>query len=225
MACGVLPDTTGRAILRADGPVRRRRQNKVNPASNTRTATTPTNKGQLRLVSVLFSEGTGGVCATGAIVSDSSTIVGTAPRGSTASAGSGSLGVGRTVGTGAGNLRSRGTGTSLRGAEVGCGGSVARRAGAGVSAGAGVAVTRGVGRAVRISRGATGTAPLSVSTGPCTRAVGVGVGAGSSVKSCTDWAIAGSGSRSMGTARRKRKRESIVLITARVQTVAPGRAE
>ena len=103
----------------------------------------------------------------------------------TGSSGAGMRGDTGTVSTGRGTGVGRGLAT-LRG-----GVAVALAVGVGVGVGVAVAVALGVGRAVLITRGATGTTPLSSSTGPCARGLAVGVGPGGSEKSCADCAIAG----------------------------------
>ena len=103
----------------------------------------------------------------------------------TGSSGTGMRGDTGTVSTGRGKGVGRGL-TTPRG-EV----AVALGVGVGVGVGVAVAVALGVGRVVLMTRGATGTTPLSSSTGPCARGLAVGVGPGGSEKSCVDCAIAG----------------------------------
>ena len=102
----------------------------------------------------------------------------------------------RTRSSGAGMRGETGTVSTGRGTGVGRGlatlpGGVAVALDVGVGVGVGVVVALGVGRAVLITRGATGTTPLSSSTGPCARGLAVGVGPGGREKSCADCAIAG----------------------------------
>ena len=117
----------------------------------------------------------------------------------TGSPGAGIRGDTGTVSTGRGTGVGRGLAT-LRG-----GVAIALDVGVGVGVGVAVAVALGVGREVLITRGATGTTPLSSSTGPCARGFAVGVGPGGSEKSCADCAIAGAERLSIRAIRGRRK--------------------